>query len=175
MVSPRNNALKRVQLYRFINVNSGQKALLENHYRNTKPFSRMNAARFWLIEGDLDSLDNNGIGVLSFKTKMHTISDPVLSSIREAVEIAEKQLKGMVIWHPDEPFSAGADLKSFMPIAMKSILPGNNGLEELLQRFQNTCVRMRKSNIPVVAGVQGLALGGGCELMMAMRPCGGCT
>jgi len=115
-------------------------------------------ARFWLIE--------KGIGVLSIKSKMHTISDDVLSSINQAVDTAEQQLNGMIIWSPDEPFSAGADLKSFMPVAMKSILPGNNGLDELMQRFQNTLIRLRKSNIPVVAGVSGLALGGGCEMLM---------
>lgn len=117
---------------------------------------------FWLVDDDGDG----DIGVLSFKTKLHTISDAVLASINQAIDVAEESLTGMVIWHPDAPFSAGADLKSFMPIAMKSILPGNNGLDELLQRFQNTCIHARKSNIPVVAAVHGLALGGGCELMM---------
>ncbi len=120
------------------------------------------AARFWVFKNGIDE----DIGILSFKTKMHTISDPVLSSINQALDYAEKELRGMVIWHPDAPFSAGADLKSFMPVAMKSMLPGNNGLDELLERFQNTCIRTRKSTIPVVSGVQGLALGGGCELMM---------
>jgi len=117
---------------------------------------------FWLVDDD----GEGDIGILTFKSKMHTISDAVLSSINQAIDIAEESLTGMIIWHPDAPFSAGADLKSFMPIAMKSILPGNNGLDELLERFQNTCIHARKSNIPVVAAVHGLALGGGCELMM---------
>lgn len=116
-----------------------------------------NSARFWLIDED--------IGVLSFKSKMHTIDNGVLDSLNQAAEVAEQQLSGMVIWHP-EPFSVGADLKSFMPVALKSILPGNTALDDLLQKFQRSCIRMRKSKIPVVAAVQGLALGGGCELMM---------
>ena len=116
------------------------------------------ATRFWLTDDD--------IGVLSFKTKMHTISDAVLESLQQAVSLAEQELRGMVIWHPDEPFSAGADLKSFMPVAMKSMLPGSNALDDLLNKFQQTCIRMRRSDIPVVAGVKGLTLGGGCELMM---------
>ncbi len=116
------------------------------------------SAKFWVIEND--------IGVISFKTKMHTINEEVLDSLSRAVEIAEKELTGMIVWHPDGPFSAGADLKSFMPVALKSMLPGNNALDNLLAKFQSTCIRMRKSTTPVVAGVHGLTLGGGCELMM---------
>ncbi|HIP81491.1 MAG TPA: 3-hydroxyacyl-CoA dehydrogenase/enoyl-CoA hydratase family protein [Leucothrix mucor] len=128
------------------------------HSQQDKTLFENDVARFWLVE--------EGIGVLTIKTKLHTISDPVLASINQAVDLAEQQLNGMIIWSPDDPFSAGADLKSFMPVAMKSILPGNNGLEELLERFQHTLIRLRKSNIPVVAGLSGLALGGGCEMMM---------
>ncbi len=116
------------------------------------------AACFWLIDGD--------IGVLSFKTKMHAIDNTVLDSLNQAVELAQQQLSGMVIWHPEEPFSVGADLKSFMPVALKSLLPGSNALDDLLKKFQLSCIRMRNAKIPVVAAVQGMALGGGCELMM---------
>lgn len=115
-------------------------------------------AHLWLTDDD--------IGVLSFKTKMHTINDAVLEALQTSVAIAEKELRGMVIWQHDEPFSAGADLKSFMPVAMKNMLPGSTALDDLLTRFQAACIRMRHSDIPVVAGVKGLTLGGGCELMM---------
>lgn len=116
------------------------------------------AARFWLADDD--------IGVLSFKTKMHTMNEAVLTSLHQAVDMAEEQLRGMVIWHPEAPFSAGADLKSFMPVALKSLIPGSTAMEDTLQRFQSTCMRMRLSNVPIVAGVHGLTLGGGCELQM---------
>ncbi|MEJ2328954.1 MAG: enoyl-CoA hydratase/isomerase family protein [Gammaproteobacteria bacterium] len=116
------------------------------------------AARFWIADGD--------IGVLSFKTKMHIIGALVLDSLNRAVDIAEEQLAGMVLWHPDGPFSAGADLKAFMPIALRGLQPDSNALDELLGHFQQSCIRMRNSGVPVVAAVHGLALGGGCELMM---------
>ena len=104
--------------------------------------------------------------IISFKTKMHTINDALIADLHRALDLAEREYAGLVIWHPDAPFSAGADLKSFMPVAMKSLLPGSNALDALLRRFQGVCVRMRQADVPVVAGVHGLALGGGCELLM---------
>ncbi len=59
--------------------------------------------RLWVDEGD-------DIAVVSFKTKLHTVNDQVLDGLQEAIRIAEKQFKGLVIWQAAEPFSAGADL-----------------------------------------------------------------
>jgi 3-hydroxyacyl-CoA dehydrogenase len=109
---------------------------------------------------------NDDVLVISFKTKMHTISDPLIVDLNRAVELAEREYAGLVVWHPDEPFSAGADLKSFMPVAVKNLIPGSSALDDLLKRFQGMCIRMRRASVPVVAGVHGLALGGGCELLM---------
>src|SRR5574344_1150640 len=64
----------------------------------------------WENEGVRLWTDGDGIGVISFKTKMNTVSDHVLNGIQEAIGLAEKPFKAVVIWQNGEPFSAGADL-----------------------------------------------------------------
>src|SRR5690606_29014096 len=48
--------------------------------------------------------DGDDIAVVSFKTKMHTVSDAVLDGLQQAVDIAERKFAGLVIWQPKEPF-----------------------------------------------------------------------
>src|SRR5690606_14315228 len=57
------------------------------------------------------TLGDDGVGIVSFKTKMNTVNDAVLDGLQECVRVAERQLKALVIWQTGEPFSAGADLK----------------------------------------------------------------
>jgi 3-hydroxyacyl-CoA dehydrogenase len=51
-----------------------------------------------------------GIGILSFKSKMHTIGNEVLDGVIAAVKQAEGTLDGVVIWH-EAPFAVGANLQ----------------------------------------------------------------
>lgn len=107
--------------------------------------------------------DGDGIAVLSFKTKMHTVNDGVLAGIQEAIDRAEKDFRGLVIWQPSEPFSAGADLAG----ALGSLQAGKlDEFEAMVANFQATSQRIKYSLVPVVAAVRGLALGGGCEFQM---------
>ncbi|MBS0211568.1 MAG: 3-hydroxyacyl-CoA dehydrogenase/enoyl-CoA hydratase family protein [Proteobacteria bacterium] len=107
--------------------------------------------------------DGDGIAVLGFKTKMHTVSEGVIAGVHKAVGIAEQDFAGLVIWQDSEPFSAGADLKG----AMAQLQGGKvDDFSAMIANFQSASMRMQHAQVPVVAAVRGMALGGGCEFQM---------
>jgi len=107
--------------------------------------------------------DGDGILVISFKTKLHTVGDTVLDGVPQAIAIAERDFRGAVIWQPKEPFSAGADLSGALGLLQSGDLAG---FDAMVANFQATSQRIKYSLVPVVAAVRGLALGGGCEFQM---------
>lgn len=113
--------------------------------------------RLW-VRDDVDA----DIGILSFKTRMHVVSQAVLTGIIEAVGFAEKQLKGLVVWH-GAPFALGADLKEVLLFLQKK---EGIAFAPNVELFQNACLALKYASIPTVAGVSGMALGGGCEVAL---------
>jgi 3-hydroxyacyl-CoA dehydrogenase len=105
--------------------------------------------------------------ILSLKTKMHVIGSEVINGLNKAIAEAEKNYKGLVIWNTDAAeggaFSAGADLQSMLPVFMSG---GVKAIEPEVVRLQQAHQSLKYANVPVVAAVAGLALGGGCELML---------
>jgi 3-hydroxyacyl-CoA dehydrogenase len=118
------------------------------------------AIRLWTLDGD-DRPAGSGIVIASIKTKMHVISMDVMAGLEKAVEMAEADYQGVVIWSGDEPFCAGADLQGMLPAFMSG---GVNLLDEAMAEVQRVMLRLRYANVPVVSAMRGLALGGGCEL-----------
>jgi 3-hydroxyacyl-CoA dehydrogenase len=125
------------------------------------------AVRAWVDEraGEDDVL------ILSFKSKMNTIGPGVIDGITQAIDVAEQQYKALVIWQPTSlklgapggPFSAGANLEEAMPAFM---MGGAKGIEPFVQKFQQGMLRVKYANVPVVSAASGIALGGGCELLL---------
>ncbi len=102
--------------------------------------------------------------VLTLTGKMHTIGPGTVEGLLKGVELAEGQYDGLVIWSPDEPFSAGANLEAMLPVFMKS---GAKGIAPEVKKLQDALLRVRYAGVPTVAAVRGLALGGGCEIAVA--------
>jgi 3-hydroxyacyl-CoA dehydrogenase len=105
----------------------------------------------------------DGILNLEFHTKMNTIGGGVIEGINKAVDIAEKDYKGLVISNTGANFSAGANVGM---IFMMAVEQDYDELNFAVKAFQDTMMRLRYCNIPVVAAPHNLTLGGGCELSM---------
>ena len=101
---------------------------------------------------------------LEFHSKMNTMGQGVLEGIQKAIDLAEKDYRGLVIGNEGiEAFSAGANL------GMLFMYAANQEFDEVNQMiaiFQNTMMRVRYSSIPVVIAPHTLALGGGCEICL---------
>ena len=110
---------------------------------------------------------NDDVLIISLKTKMHVIGEGVINGLKMAQAEAEKNFKGLVIWNTDAAdggaFSAGADLQSALPLFMQG---GAKAMEPGIALLQDTFMAMKYSNVPVIAAVAGLALGGGCEMAL---------
>ncbi len=100
---------------------------------------------------------------LEFSSKMNVINQNIISSLKKAVEIAEKDFKGLVIGNEGSHFSAGADISM---IFLLSVEQEYDELNHVMKIFQDTMMRLRYSAIPVVAAPHGYTLGGGCELCL---------
>ena len=109
----------------------------------------------WTLDGE--------VLIASITSKLHLIGTGVVEGLHKAVELAEAGYKGLVIWSPDDVFSAGANLEQTMPVFMRQ---GSKGIAPVIKQLQEAMLRMRYAQVPVVAAMRGLALGGGCEIAL---------
>lgn len=106
---------------------------------------------------------NDGVLLLEFHTKMNAIDDDIVAMMHDAIDIAEKDFRGIVIGNDAPNFSAGANIFALLMAAKTGQF---EAIRSLVKGFQQANQRMRFSQIPVVSAPGGLTLGGGAEATM---------
>ncbi len=111
------------------------------------------------------SLIDIGDGVLNleFHTKMNTIGGEVIQGMNTAIEMAERNFRGLVIGNEGQNFSAGANLAMIFMFAAEQEF---DEIDMAIRAFQGMNMRVRYSSVPVVVAPHALSLGGGCEMSL---------
>ena len=81
------------------------------------------------------------IAIISFKTKMHTISIDVLNSIQHATHEAERHWRALIIWQTEPPFSAGANLQKATERPRKPTSTFNQVFKKIKKTAQSTVLK----------------------------------
>ena len=104
-----------------------------------------------------------GVLCLEFQTKMNTMGGEIVQGVHKAIELAEKDFRGLVIGNDGPNFSAGANLALILMMAIEQDF---DEIDMAVRAFQQMNMRIRYSAIPVVVAPHGLTLGGGCEMSL---------
>ncbi len=76
------------------------------------------------------------IAIVSFKSRMHAIGDDVLQGVQQAIDEAERNYAGLVIWQTEPPFSVGANLKKTSGSGAKAPPAPPSALGRLFKNFR---------------------------------------
>ncbi len=129
--------------------------LLADIKRASKPLLRNPSAAVWDI-GD-------GVLCLEFTSKMNALDPEILALLGRAVRLAASEYKGLVIYNESENFSVGANLGLALFAANVAAWPV---IEQQVAAGQEAYKALKYAPVPVVGAPCGMALGGGCEILL---------
>jgi 3-hydroxyacyl-CoA dehydrogenase len=120
-----------------------------------------------------------GVALYEFRSKGNTLSMKVLEGLDEVMTLVERgEFRGLVIGNDSANFCGGANLAEMAMMAKSDMaMLGNidpaelverSAISGLIEKFQGLLQRIYYSPYPIVGAIQGRALGGGAELVMAM-------
>ncbi len=115
-----------------------------------------------MAQVELEVADHVATVRLNRPDTLNSLSSSVLDELDQVVQrvAVDDDVHGAIVTGEGRAFVAGADIEEI------SALDGETGLA-FARKGQAVFTRIEKLAVPVVAAVNGFALGGGCELAMA--------
>ena len=124
--------------------------------KDNRPPVRRNAGASLVDLGD-------GVLGLEFHSKMNAIGGDTVAMMKAGVEVASSNFEALVIGNDAPAFSAGANL---MLLLLEAQEENWDEIDLMVRTFQSAVLGLRYAGVPVVAAPAGLALGGGCEIVL---------
>ncbi len=129
--------------------------LLEDIKLRSEPLLKNGSASAWDV-GD-------GVVAFEFTGKMNALDEQVLSLLQKTIALVKSQYKALVIYNEGSNFSAGANLG----LAMFAVnIAAWGEVDKLVVAGQQAYKTLKYAPFPVVAAPAGMALGGGCEILL---------
>ena len=133
--------------------------LLSDIKLSAKPVMKNGSASIWDI----------GDGILCFEktSKMNTFDEgtfELLNRVMKTIGDGSGDYKGLVIYNEASHFSAGANLGLALFMMNIAMYPQ---VQQFIAAGQKTFMDLKYAPFPVVGAPSGMALGGGCEILLA--------
>src|SRR5262249_21005509 len=108
---------------------------------------------------DLD----DGVLQIEFHSKLNTIGGDTIEMLNVGVREGERNFAALVVGPGADNFAAGANLM----LLLREAHDGNwNEVDLMVRAFQGMTMALRLAPVPVVVAPAGLAIGGGCEIVL---------
>ena len=124
----------------------------------SQPLIKTNSASAWDI--------GEGIVCFEFTGKMNALDEPVFDAYHQVIDLignGKGKYKGLVVYNEGAHFSAGANLA----MAIEAMKAGRfEDVARLVKGGQDAYMALKFAPFPVVAAPFGMALGGGCEILL---------
>ncbi len=129
--------------------------LLEDVKLAGKPLLKNGSAAVWDL-GD-------GVLCFEFTSKSNSLDADIIALLGETIALVQRQYKALVIYNEGRNFSVGANLG--LAIFAANIAAWSE-IDKLIAGGQQAYKALKYAPFPVVSAPSGLALGGGCEILL---------
>ena len=129
--------------------------MLEDLKLDATPVLKNGSAALWDI-GD-------GVACLEFTSKMNALDPDTMDLLMRAIHRVAQDFKALVIYNEGTNFSVGANLGLALFAAN---IAAWSEIENLVAQGQATYRVLKYAPFPVVGAPSGMALGGGCEILL---------